>query len=396
MAIIPLDKPLNTSIPPVLRLGFRPFFLLAGIISAIFLAIWLFSFTDGFMPAPIYNPVLWHAHEMIFGYTAAVIAGFLLTAVKNWTGIQTIRGYWLAELTSLWLAGRILPFFDIHPLFAAAISVAFFPFLAFAIAVPLIRSGNKTNLVFIPVLLMFACSELIFQLSILDLIELDAMNGIHLAMHMTIILIVLMGGRVIPFFIGRSTVIQLSAIPRTIDQATFISLILWTFSSLVFGWNSPAAALFAAVAAMFQGYRMIKWHTSKLWSIPMLWILYLGYSWIFTGLVIQTLSYFIPVMPSVSIHAMTTGAIGMVTMGMMSRVSLGHTGRNIDHNNLLLIAFLLIAITPVLRVLLPALIPGIYHQAVIISGLSWIVAFTLFSIVLAPILIKPREDGRDG
>lgn len=396
MPIVPLDKPVNTRIPAILRLGFRPFFLIAGMVSVIFVAIWLYSFATGFVPSKIYMPVFWHAHEMVFGFTSAVIAGFLLTAVKNWTGIQTIRGYWLAELVTVWLAARVLPFVDIHPLFAAAISVAFFPFLAIAISVPLVRSGNKTNLVFIPVLLVFAFSDLLFQLAMLDLIDLNPMMAIHLALHMTIILIVLMGGRVIPFFIGRTTGTEFPGLPRLIEQATFISLILWTLSSLTSGFDALPAALFAAIAAVFQGYRLIKWHTSKLWSVPMLWILYLGYSWIFIGLVLQAAGFFISVAPSISIHAMSTGAIGMVTLGMMSRVSLGHTGRNINHTKLLLSAFLLIALTPVMRVLLPALVPEIYQQAVMVSGLTWIAAFTLFSLVLAPILLKPRVDGRDG
>ncbi len=212
MAFIPLEQTGKNPVPPILRLGFRPFFLSAGLFSAMLLGIWLYSFLTSFNPSTNYSPVLWHAHEMIFGYTAAVIAGFLLTAVKNWTGIPTLRGYWLAELVMLWLAARLFPIMDIHPLLSAFTSVAFFPFLAFALAIPLIRSDSRANLLFIPVLLLFAVADIIFQLAILQLINVSAMLGIQLSLHTIVILIVLMGARVIPFFIARSTATDIASI----------------------------------------------------------------------------------------------------------------------------------------------------------------------------------------
>ena len=396
MSFIPIEDRGRNPIPPVLRLGFRPFFLSAGIFSAILLAIWLYSFSTAFSPSPNYSPVLWHAHEMIFGYTAAVIGGFLLTAVKNWTGIKTIRGYWLAELVTVWLAARLLPFFDIHPLYSAMISVAFFPLLAFAIAVPLIRADSKGNLLFIPVLLVFALADVIFQLAILQLVDLSPMLGIQLALHTVIILIVLMGTRVIPFFIVRTTGTEIPALPRLIEQLTYLTLVLWTLSSLILGELHFWTATFAGLAAVFQAYRLKIWHVKKLWSVPMLWILYLGYCWIFIGLALQAVSIILPVVPSISTHALTTGAIGMVTLGMMSRVSLGHTGRSIDHTRILLAAFLLIAVTPVIRVVIPLVFPGLYIQIILLSGATWTGAFVLFSLMYTPILLKARVDGRDG
>ena len=332
---------------------------------------------------------------MIFGYTAAVIAGFLLTAVKNWTGIQTLRGYWLAELVMLWLAARIIPFLDIHPLFAAFTSVAFFPFLAFALAIPLVRSDNRANLLFIPVLLLFAVADGIFQLAVLQLISVSPMLGINLSLHTIIILIVLMGARVIPFFIARSTATDIPALPITIERLTYLSLILWSLSSLILGGQVFWTMIFAAFSAAFQAYRLKTWYVKKLWSIPMLWILYVGYGWLFIGLALQALSGIVPMIPSISTHALTTGAIGMLTLGMMSRVTLGHTGRDINHTRVLLLAFLLIAVTPLIRVLLPLLLPGFYTEAILISGITWVGAFALFSLMYTPILVKARIDGRD-
>lgn len=396
MAFIPLEQTGKNPIPPILRLGFRPFFLSAGIFSAMLLGLWLYSFLTSFNPSTNYSPTLWHAHEMIFGYTAAVIAGFLLTAVKNWTGIPTLRGYWLAELVMLWLAARLFPIMDFHPLLSAFTSVAFFPFLAFALAIPLIRADSRANLLFIPVLLLFAIGDIIFQLAILQLIDVSPMLGIQLSLHTIVILIVLMGARVIPFFIARSTATDIPALPLTIERLTYFSLILWSLSSLVLGSLATWTAIFAGLSAIFQAYRLKAWYVKKLWSIPMLWILYLGYCWLFIGLALQALGGIVPVIPSISTHALTTGAIGMITLGMMSRVSLGHTGRGINHTRILLLAFLLIALTPVIRVFLPLLFPGFYIQAILISGITWVSAFALFSLMYTPILVKARIDGRDG
>jgi len=396
MPLIQLEQPEPIKTPPILRLGFRPFFYLAGLSGVLLLSVWLYSFFSGFSPSPYYNSTFWHAHEMVFGYTAAAIAGFLLTAVKNWTGIQTLRGYWLGEIVTLWLAARVLPFLDIHPLFAASVSVAFFPFLAIAIGIPLIKSKNKTNWLFIPVILLIGTGDLLFQLSILGLMDISPMFGIHFSLHIIIILIVLMSARVIPFFISRSTSTELPPLSRTIEILTYMSLTLWLVFSVFINTGELLAALFAGLAAMTQIVRLYRWHVKKLWSIPMLWILYLGYCWIIIGLLLQAIDPWFPSLPSLSTHALTTGAIGMITLGMMSRVSLGHTGRQIDHTRLLLIAFILMASTPVIRVIWPLLFVEHYQYTILVSGTLWLLAFLLFTVVYTPVLWKARIDGKDG
>ncbi|MBT8438945.1 MAG: NnrS family protein [Gammaproteobacteria bacterium] len=388
------SQPIKT--PPILRLGFRPFFYLAGLSGILLISIWLYSFFRGFSPSPHYTATLWHAHEMVFGYTAAAIAGFLLTAVKNWTDIQTLRGYWLGEIVTVWLAARILPFLDLHPLFAASVSVAFFPFLAIAIGIPLIKSQNKTNWLFIPAMLLIGAGDLFFQLSILGLIDMPAMFGINFSLHIVIILVVLMGGRVIPFFISRGTNTEIRPLSRNIEILTYLSLTLWLIFSVLIDTAEQLTAIIAGFAAIMQIFRLYRWHIKKLWSIPMLWILYLGYCWIVIGLLLQASHPLFPSLPSISTHALTSGAIGMITLGMMSRVSLGHTARQINHTGLLLIAFILMASTPVTRVIWPLLFIEHYQYTIVISGTLWLFTFLLFTAVYTPVLWKARIDGKDG
>jgi len=396
MALIQLEQPEATKIPPILRLGFRPFFHLAGLSGMLLISVWIYSYFSGFSPSPHYSATLWHAHEMVFGYTAAAVAGFLLTAVKNWTGIQTLRGYWLGELITLWLAARILPFVDIHPLFSASVSVAFFPFLAIAVGRPLLKSQNKGNWLFIPVLLLIGAGDLFFQLSILGLIDSSPMTGIHFSLHIIIILIVLMGGRVIPFFISRSTNTEISPLSRNLEILTYLSLTIWLIFSVLFDAGEVPTAIIAGIAAILQTIRLYHWHSKNLWSVPMLWILYLGYCWIPAGLLLQALNPLFPSLPSLSIHALTIGAIGMVTLGMMSRVSLGHTGRPIHHTALLLIAFMLMAAAPVIRVIWPLFFIEHYPYSILVSGTVWVLAFLLFTVIYTPLLWKARIDGKDG
>jgi uncharacterized protein involved in response to NO len=396
MPFIQLEQPRPIKTPAILRLGFRPFFFLAGLAGVLLMSTWLYSFFTGFSPSPHYNATLWHAHEMVFGYSAAAIAGFLLTAVKNWTGIQTLRGYWLGEIVTLWLGARILPFLDIHPLFAASVSVAFFPFLAIAIGRPLIKSANKANWLFIPAMLFIGTGDLLFQLSILGLINIPPMFGVYLSLHFIIILVVLMGGRVIPFFISRSTNTQIAPLSRTTEILTYSSLTLWLIFSVLVNPGEIILAATSGFAAIMQAWRLKHWHVKTLWSVPMLWILYLGYGWLVMGLALQAINSLFASLPSISIHAITTGAIGMITLGMMSRVSMGHTGRQINHTKVLLIAFILIALTPVLRAIWPLLLIEHYQYSIIISGAVWISAFFLFTWVYTPVLWKARIDGKDG
>jgi len=396
MSFISVEESQTLNSIPIFRLAFRVFFLFAGISSALFMAIWIYSFSTDSVISTYYPNSLWHAHEMIFGYTAAVIAGFLLTAIKNWTGIQTIKGSWLAILFLVWLSARVTPFLDIHPAIIAISSLLFFPLVTLAIAIPLLGSKSKSNYLFIPIMLFFAFADSIFQLANFNMIDWSPLIGINLAVHLIVILIVLMGGRVIPFFIKNTTNTYIASSSINFEKIMFSSLVIWTIVSLAPSIDQSWVSLTAGIAAALQLYRIKNWSVKKLWSIPMLWILYLGYIWIAIGLLLQAFASIFTMLPSLSTHALTTGAIGMITLGMMSRVALGHTGRKINHTKLILIAFSLISIVPILRVLWPLFLPEQYSLAIVISGVIWTGAFIVFSFVYWPILIQSRIDGKDG
>ena len=186
----------------VFNLGFRPFFLLSGVFAVILMALWIPAFTAGRALSTYYGQIGWHSHEMIFGYVAGVIAGFLLTAVRNWTGRATATGGSLAALLTLWLLGRILPFFaaTIPAWLISVVDLAFLPALTVSIAMPLMRQGEKRNLLFLPLMLGFFAGNLLVHLELLGLVPGVARHGVFLGLYLIILLIVIMGGRVIPFF----------------------------------------------------------------------------------------------------------------------------------------------------------------------------------------------------
>ncbi|MGD2119098.1 MAG: NnrS family protein [Chromatiales bacterium] len=395
MALIPLDNPRQKKFIPLLQLGFRPFFLLAGLAAVLLMLLWLHTFAAADNSLLPYSGSLWHSHEMLFGYSAAVVSGFLLTAVRNWTGIQTVQNTWLAGLALVWLAARVAPLMDPPAIVTAIISIAFFPLLAFAISIPLIRSDSRNNLVFIALMLLFGVAELLFQLGLNRWLLDDASLGIQLFLHLLVILIVLMGGRVIPFFISRTTGQQQIAPSLFLERLMYASLIVWALAKLL---SAPIelTALLTLIAAVFQVIRLKNWHVSTLWQTPMLWILYLGYVWLAIGLLLEAFAVFVPIPPSAAIHAYTVGVIGMVTLGMMARVSLGHTGRTIQHSKLMLVSFVLISLAPWLRVFWPLLQPQHYLTAIQLSGALWVSAFVLFVLQYLPILTRVRIDGRAG
>ena len=384
---------------PLLRLGFRPFFLLAGISAVCFILYWLYLLNGG-AAATAYAAVSWHAHEMLFGYTVAVIAGFLLTAEKNWTNLQTEQGLWLAILALLWLAGRIAPWLMLPAWLVALIDLSFLPLLALVLLRPLLKTSQYQHLIFVVILLVLFVADLLFHLGNLNSAWKISALGIRLAWLTIVFLITVMGGRVIPFFIERGTgSLRKVHQSRRIDIIGFITLLAWIVATLIAPGHVYVAYL-AGIAGILQLLRCWGWHLAALWRVPMLWILYLGYAWIPIGLFLYAYAVFTAGTVSPALHAFTAGTIGMLTLGMMARVSLGHTGRAIESSPLLVTAFVLVTCGALLRVLGPLLlvhqlqIP--YLTIITGAGLLWALAFFLFVIGYVPILMQARVDGRPG
>ena len=398
MAMLPIEdlqkRPPLTGWAPF-ALGFRPFFLAAGLYAVVLMALWLLVLRRGIYLGEL-SPPVWHGHEMVFGFAVAVIAGFLLTAAQNWTGIRTPSGPPLAALFLLWLAGRVsflVP--GVPPGLVAAIDLSFLPVLALALALPILRAKQLHNYPFPLMLLALAAANALVHGEALGWTAATAGPGLYLAVYVVVTMIVVMGGRVIPSFTDN----KLQTRARRWKAIEILAPVA-TLGALVAALIAPVSgvtALLAAVAATVHVIRLAGWYTSRYWSVPLLWILHLGYAWIAIGFVLLTLSAAgLDVTGVSALHAFTVGGIGTLTLGMMARVSLGHTGRLLEPAPVMTRAFALINLAALFRAVLPLLVPGVYSQLMATAALAWIAAFGLFVLVYAPMLLRPRVDGKPG
>jgi uncharacterized protein involved in response to NO len=383
--------------PVLFALGFRPFFLLAAFFAVVTMADWLYMYLAGGEIESYYGGIDRHPHEMIFGYTAAVIAGFLLTAVRNWTNIPTASGASLAALAGLWLAGRVLPFFPgaLPPTLIAIVDLAFLPALAGALAVPLIRGGQRLNLIFLPILIALAAANLLVHLQEVGYAAASARMGIYLGLDLIVLVIVIMGGRVIPFFTERALAGATVRRRTVIEWLAPASALAFAIADVALP-NSPVAGAAAALAAIVNGARLIGWYDHRVWRVPLLWVLHAGYAWIVVGFFLRALAAVGAVAPEYTIHAFTVGGIGVLTLGMMARVSLGHTGRPLEVAAPVAVVFVLINLAALVRGILPIVMPEFFSRLIALAGALWIAAFAIFLVVYAPILTRPRIDGRPG
>lgn len=382
---------------PIFALGFRAFFALAGLFALILITLWA-SIYDGVLITDNYYPSrYWHAHEMLLGYSIAVIAGFLLTAVKNWTGIQTLQGDKLAGLCLLWVYGRVVPFYSelIPDTLIALVDFSFLPILAYFIAKPIIKSGNYRNLFFIGLLLLIAFGNACIHAEILGYYEASAELGLDLIVAIIIMMILIIAGRVFPFFTERGLK-GVIAIRNPILDGLAVASSLLVFILLIANVTGMLLTLVAIAAVVANIVRVAGWYERRIWYVPLLWVLYMGYAWIIMGFVFVVLASFAIIPASIATHAFTVGGIGVLTLGMMARVSLGHTGRAMKASNIIAIAFAFINLAALFRVLLPALLPDWYGSFLVVSVYCWLAAFSLFVFVYTPILSSARIDGQAG
>lgn len=389
------DKPVFDY--PLFAMGFRAFFALAGLSALALIALWN-QMSNGSLHIDNYYPgSFWHGHEMLLGYSTAVIAGFLLTAVRNWTGIQTVTPDQLAGLCFLWIYGRVMPFYSnlLPDVLIAAIDVAFLPALAYYISKPMLAAGNHKNLLFSGLLLTLTLADLMIHAQILGVSETSATAGLSLAVAIIVMMILVIAGRIFPFFTERGLSGVVCIRNPGLDMAA-IAVSLAVFLLLVFNVSGLLLGLSALAALAINVMRVSGWYTARIWYVPLLWVLYVGYGWLILGFGLVALSAWEVVPPSLALHAFTVGGIGVLTLGMMARVALGHTGRILKASNLMAIAFVLINLAAAFRVLFPALLPGWYSGLVIVSTYSWLTAFSMFAYYYLPILSSPRIDGQPG
>jgi len=369
-------------------LGFRPFFLGAAVVAVAWMALWVLTMR-GLPVESYYGTYRWHAHEMIFGYTVAVMAGFLLTAVQNWTDIPTVHGAPLAALFGLWCAARVAAFLPgiVPPLGNAVLDLAFLPALGLALAVPLVRGGAPRHVVFLLLLGLLEAADLLIHLDVLGVAEGAAARGTVLGLGVVVLAIAMIGGRVFPMFTARLPDVHPKS-RRPLEAAAMGSLVLF-LGAVLFHPGSQAAGLTALLAAACHGARLWGWYDRRIWAEPLVWVLHLGYAWLVAGFLLWSLAAFGVFPHALAVHAFTAGAIGVLTLGMMARVALGHTERPLKAARPTVAAFVLVNLAALARVVLPALSPALYGPALVAAGALWLMAFVLFLAVYVPVLTGP-------
>lgn len=394
MSGIPIDiGPPRPPGPPFLRDGFRPFFLGATAWAVVGMVPWLLFWSVA-TPTPHAEllAMRWHAHAMVFGFAAAVIAGFLLTAVRNWTGRPTLSGLPLAGLWAAWLVARIAMLVDAVPLWLPAIAdVAFGTGLTVAVARPIVSAGQAgrqggvlSKAATIPI------ANTLFFAGVIGQWEAGVHWGLYLGFYAVVGLVLSIGRRILPNFIAVGTGHQgpLKNDER-LDKAALAVFVVFLVLEVFLGSGIPAA-LAAAALVLVHAVRLAGWHVRGIWSKPLLWTLFAAYGSIVLGFALLALRPLSLVSPFLGLHALAVGGITLMSAGMMARVSLGHTGRGIGRlPRLLPTAFGLLAAAAMVRVAGPIVLPGSTTASVIASLAAWIAGFALLGAVYARIWVGP-------
>lgn len=386
--------------PPVLRLGFRPFFLGAGLFAIVSMAIWMASYVYSMSFSFVgISANIWHAHEMIFGYTMAVVAGFLLTAIKNWTGIEVLRGKALALLFSLWLLARLLPLTGlILPIeIIAVFDIAFMSMLVIVCLRPVLKVKQYKQVGIVSKLFLLVLCNVVFYLGITGVIAQGVQWGLYSAMYIIISLVLVMMRRVMPMFIKSGIDGDVALKNRAwLDHSSLVLLVcLWI--SDVFTDYDLLTSLAAGLLTILHAIRLAGWYSHKIWQKPLLWILVLAYGFIISGFALKAVELHLNLPIFLSVHAFTVGGIGLITIGMMSRVSLGHTGRDVFNPPAIVFwSFLALSSAAIVRVIFPLFNMDLYIYWIAISQALWMVAFVIFVFLYSPMFLSARVDGKDG
>lgn len=393
---------LNKQPPSLLAHPFRPFFLAVGVYSALVVLAWV-AFLLGGWPLPLGNsPLQWHSHEMLYGLVPAAIAGFVLTAMTNWTGAKPLQGGSLAALVLLWLAGRMAMWFAgwLPGWLVAGVDLAFLLALGIYVAVVLLRYKNHRNLVLVAVLALLFGGNLLMHLGFIGGHTQLLAAGQLLAFDLIIFLMALIAGRITPAFSanwlrrqGRD-----SLVPKTIpwlDRLALASIALLVMSD-AFAENSVLVGWAALIAATCNGLRLASWAGWRIVGEPLLWILHLAYLWIVVGLALRAAVILgAPLPHTLWQHAIGLGAIATLILGVMTRVALGHTGRALTLPRFGLVIYLAIFMATVVRLLTASAFLD-FRLGITVSALLWVLAFSVFVAIYLPILSSPRADGRPG
>jgi uncharacterized protein involved in response to NO len=379
--------------PAFLSHGFRPFFLLAGLAGFLLVPGWLYLFFHGGVLPSGMDALDWHIHEMIFGYLAAVIAGFLLTAIPNWTGRLPISGTPLVCLVLLWLTGRV---FMLAPMpdMARASGDSLFLIIMTLVAVREVRAGkNWRNVPVCLLVCLFALGNIAFHAERLGVLNSDV--AVRAALSVISMLIALIGGRIVPSFTtnwlikagAEARPVPFNSFDKAVLALTVLALAFWTAAP-----DGTAAGALLILAGMLQLVRLERWRGWVAWRNALVLVLHVAYLWLPVGLVLTGLSAVAPdvvPVPSAGIHALTAGLMGMMTVAVMSRATLGHTGRELAAGALGFWMYAILFAAALLRVT-ASLVPAFYSTGIMISGSLWSLAFLLFVAHYGAMMLAPR------
>jgi len=386
---------------PLLGYGFRPFFLAAGIAAISLIPWWAGSLILG-VPLPTAWPAsLWHAHEMLFGFIGAALAGFLLTAVPSWTSERGFAGWPLGLLAGVWLLGRLAVATASHwPLSVCATAdLAFLPTLAAFLVPPLVRSRNR-NTKLLLVLAALCTVNATFYWALAHADPGLARSALLAGVNLVLLLVTIIGGRIVPAFTSSALKQQggVSALRtwRGLDAAAITAMVGVLVIDAVLP-QSRVAGLMALVAAVTQVVRLSQWRSFRTLRLPIVWILHLAYAWLPIGLALKAMALLAGWGIGLSwMHALTIGAAATMILAVMTRASLGHTGRPLIVRPTIVLAYALLTAATLVRVLGPGTALLSYAQVITLTAMFWTGAFALFLFVYAPILARPRADGNPG
>lgn len=381
----------------IFTLAFRPFFFLGALFSTIIIIVWGLTWSGIISFSPFGGALYWHMHEMLFGFVVIIMSGFLLTAVRNWTGIETVKGMPLAVLALLWLVGRSAMAFPIVPeMLVMLLDLAFLPAVAVCLAIPIVKVKLWRNLFFVPIFLLMATLNGLMHASVQGLINISYIHLSHLMILMVTLVMCIMGGRVFPMFTANGT--QTSRVPpiawlEKLSLGSLIAAIILMTDILPFDWLT---AIILLVAGIVNFARALRWRIQVTLKTPLLWSLHLSYWSICLGLVLLGLVKLgLFNQASLAWHTLTVGGMGLMILSMISRVSLGHTGRPLAVGKIMMSAYLLMLLALLSRVFAP-LIFDAYQSPILLSAIFWASAYGMFVVVYFPVLLRPRIDGCPG
>jgi uncharacterized protein involved in response to NO len=369
----------------ILRQGMRPFFLGAGLYAVVAMTTWLGMFADIFVPPTAFDPVTWHAHEMLYGFISAAVAGFLLTAIPNWTGRLPVKGGSLGLLALAWLAGRIAIYTSdiIGNLATGLLDISFLLLLGGLFIREIVAGKNWKNLAVVLPVILLAAANIAIHGGMLGLWNDVTREALFLGLFLILILLSVIGGRVVPSFtrnwMKARGAIDLPAPFGLFDKASIVSIVILLIvltlgNDVVSGWTAAAVSILHAI-------RLARWKGWQCTAEPLLWILHVAYAWLPIGFGLLAVSFLMEhVSMAAALHALTAGAMGTMIMAMMTRATLGHSGRELRANTLTMLSYTFLTLAVISRIF------GDSEMAYLISGGLWIAAFGIFSAVYGPIL----------